>query len=99
MIYVRSFHDIRCILLGVHSVPDNGGVGSMSLGGGVSSSLDNAVANAVSRGIVMSVAAGNSNADACNYSPAREQSVRQYLSQRHCIKESVTNTNPSPLCS
>ena len=56
-------------------MPNNGGVGSMSLGGGASSSLDNVVANAVSRGIIMSVAAGNDNAIACNYSPARESSV------------------------
>ena len=55
----------------------------MSLGGGASSSLDNAVANAVGRGVVMSVAAGNDNANACNYSPAREPSVRnkKYLWQ------------------
>ena len=40
-----------------------------------STSFDKAVANAVSRGVVMSVAAGNGNSDACNYSPAREPSV------------------------
>ena len=51
------------------------GTGSMSLGGGASSTLDNAVANAVGRGVVMSVAAGNDNSNACNYSPARESSV------------------------
>jgi len=44
---------------------------NMSLGGGASSALDNAVANAVAAGIVVVVAAGNSNADACRYSPAR----------------------------
>ncbi|XP_072039540.1 uncharacterized protein [Amphiura filiformis] len=63
------------IVNGVNSMPNNGGVGSMSLGGGASSSLDNVVNNAVNRGIVMSVAAGNSNANACNYSPAREPSA------------------------
>ena len=47
----------------------------MSLGGSASSSVDAAVASAVSAGAVMSVAAGNSNADACSYSPAREPSV------------------------
>ena len=51
------------------------GVGSMSLGGGASTTLDTAVANAVGRGVVMSVAAGNDNANACNYSPARVESV------------------------
>jgi aqualysin 1 len=47
-------------------------VANLSLGGGASSSLDSAVAKAVSAGVTMVVAAGNSNADACNYSPARE---------------------------
>jgi subtilisin family serine protease len=46
-------------------------VANMSLGGGISTSIDNAVTNAVNSGIVFAVAAGNSNANACNYSPAR----------------------------
>ena len=46
-------------------------VANMSLGGGISTSIDNAVTNAVNAGIVFAVAAGNSNANACNYSPAR----------------------------
>ncbi|MCS7182351.1 MAG: S8 family serine peptidase [Thermoanaerobaculum sp.] len=46
-------------------------VANMSLGGGASSSLDTAVTNAINAGIVFVVAAGNDNADACNYSPAR----------------------------
>jgi subtilisin family serine protease len=44
---------------------------NMSLGGPPSASLDTAVANAVLKGITMVIAAGNSNANACNYSPAR----------------------------
>jgi subtilisin family serine protease len=46
-------------------------VANMSLGGGASPTLDNAVANAIGSGITFAVAAGNSNANACNYSPAR----------------------------
>ncbi len=46
-------------------------VANMSLGGGASSSVDAAVNGAVAAGVVMVVAAGNSNANACNYSPAR----------------------------
>jgi hypothetical protein len=42
---------------------------SMSLGGGSSSGIDKAVRNAAKNNIVV-VAAGNSNADACGYSPA-----------------------------
>jgi subtilisin family serine protease len=46
-------------------------VANMSLGGGVSSSLDTAVANSIADGVTYAIAAGNSNANACNYSPAR----------------------------
>ncbi|NOI59255.1 S8 family peptidase [Vibrio coralliilyticus] len=49
-------------------------VANMSLGGGVSTALDQAVASAVQSGISFMLAAGNSNADACNSSPARESS-------------------------
>ena len=45
-------------------------VANMSLGGGYSSTLNTAVANLISAGVFTAVAAGNSNADACNYSPA-----------------------------
>ena len=48
---------------------------NMSLGGGYSSAQNNAVAAAVDAGIVVVVAAGNSNADACNYSPASSSKV------------------------
>lgn len=46
-------------------------VANMSLGGGVSTAIDNAVASLVSAGVSVVVAAGNDNANACNYSPAR----------------------------
>jgi subtilisin family serine protease len=46
-------------------------VANMSLGGGVSSSLDTAVGNSIGSGVSYAIAAGNSNANACNYSPAR----------------------------
>jgi subtilisin family serine protease len=46
-------------------------VANMSLGGGVSTSLDNAVINSINDGVTYAIAAGNSNANACNYSPAR----------------------------
>lgn len=50
-------------------------VANMSLGGGASTTLDNAVQNAVAAGVTFAVAAGNSNANACNYSPARASSA------------------------
>jgi subtilisin family serine protease len=46
-------------------------VANMSLGGGVSSSLDTAVNNSINSGITYAIAAGNSSRDACNFSPAR----------------------------
>ena len=46
-------------------------VANLSLGGPRITSVDTAVADAVEEGVVMVVAAGNSNQDACGYSPAR----------------------------
>ena len=45
-------------------------VANMSLGGGFSNSLNQALTNSVNAGVVYAVAAGNSNANACNYSPS-----------------------------
>ena len=50
-------------------------VANMSLGGAASASVDAAVAGAVAKGVTVAVAAGNSNADACTASPAREPSA------------------------
>ncbi len=46
-------------------------VANMSLGGGASSSLDQALDNSSAAGVTYAVAAGNSSGDACLYSPAR----------------------------
>ena len=46
-------------------------VANMSLGGGAAAALDTAVTNSINSGVTYAVAAGNSNANACNYSPAR----------------------------
>jgi subtilisin family serine protease len=51
-----------------HSGPS---VANMSLGGGVDDALDDAVRGAVESGVTFAVAAGNSAADAANFSPAR----------------------------
>lgn len=50
-----------------------GSTANMSLGGGKSNTLDLAVNAAVDAGIHFSVAAGNDNADSCNYSPAASE--------------------------
>jgi hypothetical protein len=45
-------------------------IANMSLGGSVSVTLDNAVKKSADSGVFYAVAAGNSGADACKYSPA-----------------------------
>jgi subtilisin family serine protease len=45
-------------------------VANMSLGGGKSAALDQAVSNSIADGITYGVAAGNDTADACNGSPS-----------------------------
>jgi len=44
-------------------------VGSMSVGGGKSPTMNDAVTAAAKSGLVIAVPAGNSNTDACNFSP------------------------------
>ena len=46
-------------------------VANMSLGGGASTALDDAVRRSILAGVTYAIAAGNSNANACNSSPAR----------------------------
>ena len=50
-------------------------VANMSLGGGKSAALDQAVTNLWNSGVFLAVAAGNDNADACNASPAGASGV------------------------
>ncbi len=47
----------------------------MSLGGGASRALDDAVSASISAGVSYAVAAGNENQNACNASPARVSSA------------------------
>ncbi|EKY32734.1 alkaline serine exoprotease A precursor [Vibrio cholerae] len=49
-------------------------VANLSLGGGISQAMDQAVARLVQRGVTAVIAAGNDNKDACQVSPAREPS-------------------------
>src|SRR6185295_11818544 len=46
-------------------------VANMSLGGGTSTALDTAVSNSINSGVTYAIAAGNSNTNASNSSPAR----------------------------
>jgi len=64
------------VIQGIQYVASRGGSGTrpcvanMSLGGGYSAAVNNAVTQGISAGCVFVLAAGNSNADACNSSPA-----------------------------
>jgi subtilisin family serine protease len=47
-------------------------VANMSLGGaGSNATVENAVRNSIADGVVYAIASGNSNSDACNFTPAR----------------------------
>ncbi|HEY1403807.1 MAG TPA: S8 family serine peptidase, partial [Pyrinomonadaceae bacterium] len=62
------------VIAGINWVTSNKilpAVANMSLGGGASPSIDFAVNNSIASGVVYVVAAGNSEQDACNFSPAR----------------------------
>jgi serine protease len=66
------------VINGINWVKNNAtgpSVANMSLGGGASQATDDAVNSAVNAGVTFVVAAGNDNANACNYSPARAASA------------------------
>jgi len=62
----------------VASQGKTGEVANLSLGGSASSSLDLSVKNAAAKGIMFSIAAGNSAKSAGNYSPARVNATNVY---------------------
>ena len=64
------------VIAGVDWVTSNHAAGApavanMSLGGGASTALDDAVRRSIADGVTYAIASGNDNANACNYSPAR----------------------------
>jgi len=64
------------VVAGFNYVTNNQAAGksnilSASLGGGASTASDDAINAAANNGVIPVVAAGNDNANACNYSPAR----------------------------
>lgn len=78
---------------GKTSRPD---VANMSLGGGYSAAVNQAVENAVSAGVVMAVSAGNDNAtDACTKSPASAPSAITVASSTSSdARSSFSNVGP-----
>jgi serine protease len=70
----RGSGSISGVIAGVEWVTNNHvkpAVANMSLGGGVSQALDQAVRESINSGITYVIAAGNSDRDACSSSPAR----------------------------
>jgi hypothetical protein len=59
----------------IQSHPGGAGIINMSLGGSANTAIDAAVADATAAGLTVVVAAGNSSADACSYSPSRAPSA------------------------
>ncbi len=69
------------VIAGVDYVAANGAAGdvaNMSLGGGVSTALDNAVISAAASGVIFVLAAGNESDNANNHSPARANGPNIY---------------------
>lgn len=66
--------DVASIVSGINFVTQHAvkpAVANMSLGGGVSPSIDAAVNSSIASGVTYAIAAGNENRDACGTSPAR----------------------------
>ena len=67
-------------------------VANMSLGGGASTSLDNAMRNSIASGVTYVVAAGNENVDACAGSPARlKEAITAGASAANDVRASFSN--------
>jgi subtilisin family serine protease len=67
-------------------------VANMSLGGGFSQAMNDAVANSIASGVTYAVAAGNSAADACDFSPASTPSaLTAGASDKNDVQASFSN--------
>jgi subtilisin family serine protease len=83
-----------------HVNKKNNAVANMSLGGGASSSVDNALKNLIASGVTVGVAAGNGNRggraqDACGYSPARvPEAITVGATDMNDTKTSWSNYGP-----
>jgi subtilisin family serine protease len=68
--YATVIAGLDWILSPLNTNPKNAAVLNLSIGGGASSIITDAVLKLTNAGITVVAAAGNDNADACNYSPA-----------------------------
>jgi len=70
-------------------------VANMSLGGGANATMDAAVRTSIADGVTYAVPSGGSNADACNFSPARvTEALTVNASDRNDNRASFTNYGP-----
>jgi subtilisin family serine protease len=69
--------------VGINKVVGKLNVVNMSLGGGASTTLDNAVKSLASKGVKIVIAAGNDGRPAKNYSPARVEATGVYTISAH----------------
>lgn len=69
------------------------GVANMSLGGGPSKALDDAVIAAAATGVKFTLAAGNESEDAENHSPARAEGANIYTVSSFAKGSSATDTD------
>ena len=84
------------VIAGVNYVAANGhsgDVANMSLGGGVSQALDQAVVNAAATGVKFTLAAGNESDSATNHSPARANGPNVYTVSAFAKGTSATDTD------
>ncbi|XP_033125431.1 aqualysin-1-like, partial [Anneissia japonica] len=83
------------VIAGCEYVAENAkkpAVASMSLGGGPSPTVDDAIKKMVYAGITVSVAAGNDNSDACNTSPARvEEAITVGATEKTDVRSYFSN--------
>ena len=102
-VYLRAVRVLGCngsgswagIIAGINWVANNHvkpAVANLSLGGGFSASVNTAVTNMINRGVFTAVAAGNSNQNACNFSPASAPgTLTLAASDRNDLKASFSN--------
>jgi len=71
--------------------PTKKSVANMSLGGGFNQAVNEAVNAAIDDGVHFAIAAGNSNNDACNLSPASSESITVAASDKNDLKASFSS--------
>jgi len=75
--------------------PTKDNILSASLGGGASQASDDAINGAAGKGVIPVVAAGNDNANACGYSPARaNQAITVRATQSSDTRSTFSNFGP-----